>query len=751
MTQPVYRDVWSRRIGLGDEKPDPEVRRILELLDPYYGNDCPKCGGSKQEGELVCQVCARACPDPDHRETWFAHADPPMCPNCAGWLVRLDMPCLFNPSKACDDPTCATARESGSGSFCDGRPKIRDGFFVYQLDTGYIGMTYNPSQRQIEHEVKADVDRRERLRRDSFDPIQNPEAYAKTVREIRLSQFPEEYEHHWADVRKSDKRYFGERRIRWLSPVLESRQTAWRCEWALKYYEQSASSSGRSQFQEITSVSSLPVLRLESVGLSFESENQRLLFGLNWGLSGDLGPSQIVPVQYFEIERRQRESGQWEQIAGNVLPASVENEESHPAQYFDEDYAGNFGAGRKSTKGSFLSQISSLSGSSWRIRAVNDVGIPGPWCEVDVSEEEMSRALGRFLRVSELQVSLRDKVNPMIDISWSVAHQPNGVRFLVERRDSDSNVVVMESDVCSVRDAPKPEAVQRYSYRVCAEWMGISTVWTNIGSRADILLGGASPGEVVQLDCPFHSQRECRLSWSGPVWAGHSEITHYEVECYENDWANAGTVDAAPTTHRGPREIEFRDRVRRSCGEHLYRVRAVNSHGVGPWVELKGSDEVGKIIRGRIVSIREYGAFVSLGDRVGLLHRSELDWSKNPEVSEVLHVGSNVAVKVIRVDRTDYSAKYGLSLREALSNPWQDFAERHSVGDVVSGTVNGLVDFGAFIDLGAGIKGLIHKSEFGKGFLRHPSDVLQPRQEVTVRIIRIDVKRERVALSLREL
>lgn len=163
------------------------------------------------------------------------------------------------------------------------------------------------------------------------------------------------------------------------------------------------------------------------------------------------------------------------------------------------------------------------------------------------------------------------------------------------------------------------------------------------------------------------------------------------------------------------------------------------------------SDGLGKIIRGRVVSIKEYGAFVSLGDRDGLLDRSELDWSKNPEVSDVLSRGSNVTVKVIKVDRTDGFAKYGLSLREAMSNPWQDFAERHNIGDVLRGTVDGLADFGAFIDLGAGIKGLIHKSELGQGFSRHPGDALQSKQEVTVRIIRIDVERERVALSLRDL
>ena len=170
---------------------------------------------------------------------------------------------------------------------------------------------------------------------------------------------------------------------------------------------------------------------------------------------------------------------------------------------------------------------------------------------------------------------------------------------------------------------------------------------------------------------------------------GHSEITHYEIERYAKDWARVGTVDAAPTAHRGSREIEFRDRLRRSSGERLYRVRAVNGYGVGPWVELKASDEVGKIVRGRVVSIKEYGAFVSLGDRDGLLHRSELDWSKNPKYQMWLRVGSNVAVKVIRVDKTDYPTKYSLSLREAVSNPWQDFAERHNIGDLVIGTVDG--------------------------------------------------------------
>lgn len=170
MIRPKYRDVWSKRFGKEDNKPDPQLDRILGLLDPQLCADCVKCGNPKLKGQFVCSDCSDVCPDPDHRENWVADVARPMCPHCAGWLTRLDMPCLFHPSSDCDHPPCAEAREAGSRIVCHGEPKIREGFFVYQLDTGYIGMTCNPSQRQIEHEVQADGERRARLRENSSDP-----------------------------------------------------------------------------------------------------------------------------------------------------------------------------------------------------------------------------------------------------------------------------------------------------------------------------------------------------------------------------------------------------------------------------------------------------------------------------------------------------------------------------------------------------------------------------------------------------
>ena len=112
----------------------------------------------------------------------------------------------------------------------EGVAAIREGFFVYQLDTGYIGMTYNPSQRQKEHEVRQYVERRER----SDNPIKNPDTYITACIE---NDWARECREHWESVRKSDKRYKGERRIQWMSTRLNSRKKAFRCEWALKALE----------------------------------------------------------------------------------------------------------------------------------------------------------------------------------------------------------------------------------------------------------------------------------------------------------------------------------------------------------------------------------------------------------------------------------------------------------------------------------------------------------------------------------
>lgn len=735
MERPKYRDVWVKRLERDGDKPNPQLDRILELLDPQLCTDCVKCGSAKQNGQFVCSACSGICPDPDHRENWVAAADPPMCPHCAGWLTRLDMPCLFHPSVDCDNPPCVDARETGSRTVCHGNPKIRSGFFVYQLDTGYIGMTCNPSQRQAEHDARIKVERYISLRESSDDPIRYPSAYITHVIDVEIDEkFPDAYAKHWADVRKSDKRYQGERKIKWLSPVLESRQTAWRCEWALKDYARGASPAGLSRFEEITRVSSLPLLRLQAAGLVYDPDGHVLLFGLKWSLSGDLGPSQIVPVQFYEIERRDSILEQWVEVESNFYPTRfVEGKDKAGIE-------------------SYHHPVSTLSGWAYRVRAVNDAGIPGPWAELTMSDKEMSAAMLQFLRVHYLSTKVRENTG-IVDVNWSVANQPPGIRFFVERKDQDSgDSVLMESDVCSFADLPVPDGIKQYAYSVQADWKGYCSDWSIPSS---VRVGSAVPGQVKDLRYIYQDLERCRLSWSAPDWTGYSAIRFYEVERYSGGWRKVGEISGEFNGRPS-----FLDKLLSKGFGH--RVRAVNRHGAGPWSkEIAAGVRVnraqvfapGQVVEGKVESIKDYGAFVALGKGFsGLLHRSELTWSGNPKVVDVVKIGDKLTLKVISVDFTDpFKGKVGLSLREIQPGPWDSFSEQYKVGDLVNGTVEGLVDFGAFIQLSPEIKGLLHKSELGRNRVRHPSEVLQEGQPIKVKIIKIDLGRRRVSLSLRDL
>jgi small subunit ribosomal protein S1 len=153
----------------------------------------------------------------------------------------------------------------------------------------------------------------------------------------------------------------------------------------------------------------------------------------------------------------------------------------------------------------------------------------------------------------------------------------------------------------------------------------------------------------------------------------------------------------------------------------------------------------GEVRTGIVTNLVKFGAFVDLGGADGLIHISELDWQHVEHPSEVVQVGDEVEVYVLSVDRE--RQRIGLSRKRLLPDPWHVVTERLSVGQIVEGTVTNTVDFGAFVDLGQGIEGLVHVSEMPA---RQATLVeLQPGAPISVRVIEIDPDRRRIALSLR--
>ena len=165
--------------------------------------------------------------------------------------------------------------------------------------------------------------------------------------------------------------------------------------------------------------------------------------------------------------------------------------------------------------------------------------------------------------------------------------------------------------------------------------------------------------------------------------------------------------------------------------------------------QLLDSLKEGDVYEGVISSIADFGAFVDLGGADGLIHLSELSWNRVAHPSEVVSVGEKVKVQILSVDLE--RRRIGLSLRRLQPQPWDLVNEMYEVGQLVTGKITKLVNFGAFARLGdSGVEGLIHISELSNQRVNHPKEVVAEGEEHELRIIRIDTDKQRMGLSLKQ-
>ena len=166
-------------------------------------------------------------------------------------------------------------------------------------------------------------------------------------------------------------------------------------------------------------------------------------------------------------------------------------------------------------------------------------------------------------------------------------------------------------------------------------------------------------------------------------------------------------------------------------------------------VRQKILDELqpGQVVEGVISNIVEFGAFVDLDGIDGLIHISELSWSHVNHPSEVLTIGEKVKVKVLDIDRD--RQRISLGLKQTQADPWQSVIESYQVDDVVEGKVTKVVTFGAFVEIHAGVEGLVHISELAAHHVENPREVVNQGDVLAVRVIEIDADRRRLSLSLK--
>ena len=158
----------------------------------------------------------------------------------------------------------------------------------------------------------------------------------------------------------------------------------------------------------------------------------------------------------------------------------------------------------------------------------------------------------------------------------------------------------------------------------------------------------------------------------------------------------------------------------------------------------------GAVVTGVVKNLAEYGAFIDLGGIDGLLHVTDISWGRIAHPSEVLHVGDEIAAKVLKFDRA--KERVSLGMKQLEPDPWESVAERYPVNARVLGRVVNVTDYGAFVELEPGIEGLIHISEMTwSRRMKHPSKVVKPNDQVEAVVLEVHPKERRISLGLKQL
>ena len=182
----------------------------------------------------------------------------------------------------------------------------------------------------------------------------------------------------------------------------------------------------------------------------------------------------------------------------------------------------------------------------------------------------------------------------------------------------------------------------------------------------------------------------------------------------------------------------------------LSRRAVIEKQAADARLEMLETLEIGEKVEGIVRSIRDFGAFVDIGNGVeGLVHISQLSWERVGDPSELLEIGQHVHAMIKKIDSS--TGKIGLSIRDLVESPWATADVKYSLGSTVRGTVSRIADFGAFVKLEPGIEGLLHVSELATRRIRSVSDVVSEGEQIECRVLAVDPSEQRLSLSLKAL
>lgn len=173
---------------------------------------------------------------------------------------------------------------------------------------------------------------------------------------------------------------------------------------------------------------------------------------------------------------------------------------------------------------------------------------------------------------------------------------------------------------------------------------------------------------------------------------------------------------------------------------------------VDPWEAAKDKYPVGMKLRGKVVSLADYGGFIELSEGIeGLIHVSEMSWTKRVKhPSQIVNVGDEVDVVVLEVDTAN--RRISLGMKQLMPNPWIELKENYPPGTIIEGEVKSITDFGIFVGIEEGIDGLVHISDFSwTKRVNHPSEVFAKGQKVRAVVLGVDIENERFSLGIKQL
>ena len=189
---------------------------------------------------------------------------------------------------------------------------------------------------------------------------------------------------------------------------------------------------------------------------------------------------------------------------------------------------------------------------------------------------------------------------------------------------------------------------------------------------------------------------------------------------------------------------EYNPRRRRYIGD---RKQLIVAEKAEKQKELFEKIKEGYIVEGTVKNVTDFGAFIDLGGADGLLHISEMSWGRVENPKKVFKVGDTVKALIKEIS----GSKIALSLKFDDANPWKDASEKYAVGNVVTGKVARMTDFGAFVELESGIDALLHVSQISKDHIEKPADVLKVGDEVTAKVVDFNEDEKKISLSVKAL